>query len=376
MFLSSSGATCCRHPIRFNPLANQYQGLLCRVLFRACNHGLVVSDCYAGMYKRTSAAMTPWPCMCALFALLGMLLVTWSASTSQYAALSTFGRSKTVHHNRLPQYEVFGEARTKWMMFCAGLDDEQLCKLPNVWLNCSGGIYLDVGTNVGVQLRKLYNAEQFPNARVLPFFDKTYGLNRSNVCSLGVEPNPHHAEYLHQLNLYFKRKGYQSLILTNMAVSVKPGRAKFFLDTKSPNEWGASLSKGVWQKNGNNTDIEVNVDLLPLPLFLLNVIRPIMDIEASLSGRVPPLMMKLDVEGAEYSLLPGLLLTGTLCDMDVLCMEPHSEAFRNEDGVNMTIPDMLSVFHKMRKAHPTCRVSLVDLDDETYFNGTQIPLPP
>ena len=36
-------------------------------------------------------------------------------------------------------------------------------------------VYLDMGTNQGVQIRKLYQPQLFPNATVLPLFDKYFG---------------------------------------------------------------------------------------------------------------------------------------------------------------------------------------------------------
>jgi hypothetical protein len=92
---------------------------------------------------------------------------------------------------------------------------QHLCELPQIWSNCSQGIYLDVGTNVGVQLRKLYDPQQFPAAAVLPILDRTFGSQRLGVCAIGVEANPHHTQYLEQLNCFFKSKGYQAVVLTS-----------------------------------------------------------------------------------------------------------------------------------------------------------------
>ena len=36
-------------------------------------------------------------------------------------------------------------------------------------------VYLDMGTNTGIQIRKLYEPHLFPNALVLPIFDKFFG---------------------------------------------------------------------------------------------------------------------------------------------------------------------------------------------------------
>ena len=36
-------------------------------------------------------------------------------------------------------------------------------------------VFLDMGTNTGIQIRKLYEPHLFPNASVLPIFDKFFG---------------------------------------------------------------------------------------------------------------------------------------------------------------------------------------------------------
>ncbi|WIA32061.1 hypothetical protein OEZ86_002913 [Tetradesmus obliquus] len=253
----------------------------------------------------------------------------------------------------------------------------QLCELPTIWRNCSQGIYLDVGTNLGVQLRKLYNPEQFPGAPVLPIFDKAFSKQRSGVCALGVEANPHHTPYLNTVNGFFQQRGYQALILTEVAASIRNGTASFFLDSGSPVEWGASLTKGGWQKNNGSSGakVEAHVQLLNLPAFAAGIVRPILQQELAATGRLPPVVMKLDVEGEEYALFPALLLSGGLCDISVLFLEVHGESFRNADGVNMTMPHMQQAFATMRKANPPCRVQVQDLDDETFLNSKAIPFP-
>uniref|UniRef100_A0A383WDS8 Uncharacterized protein n=1 Tax=Tetradesmus obliquus TaxID=3088 RepID=A0A383WDS8_TETOB len=245
----------------------------------------------------------------------------------------------------------------------------QLCALPSIWKDCSQGIYLDIGTNVGVQLRKLYDPQQFPGAAVLPIFDRVFGNQRSGVCAIGVEANPHHTQYLQTLNSYFKQRGYQALILTEVAASVHSGTASFFLDADSPVEWGASLTHGKWQKN-SKVKAKVRVQLLDLLAIMTEVVRPILHQEFAATA-----VMKLDVEGEEYALFPGLLLSGGLCDLNVLFLEPHREEFRGEGGVKMQISEMEEVFAKMRKANPHCTVKVTDLDDESYLDGKAILLP-
>jgi hypothetical protein len=85
--------------------------------------------------------------------------------------------------------------------------------------------------------------------------------------------------------------------------------------------------------------------------------------------------MKLDVEGEEYALFPALMLSGGLCDISILFLEVHREAFRSAEGVDMTMQEMQQAFAKMRKANPQCRVEVQDLDDESFLDGKAIPFP-
>ena len=61
-------------------------------------------------------------------------------------------------------------------------------------------VYLDIGSNVGVQVRKLFQPELYPGSRVLKVFDETFGKpnerNYSEICTIGVEPNPQHTAKL------------------------------------------------------------------------------------------------------------------------------------------------------------------------------------
>lgn len=62
-------------------------------------------------------------------------------------------------------------------------------------------VYLDIGTNVGLQIRKLYQQELYPEAKINPYFKKFFGPTKKrrqsgHVCAVGFEPNPQHTEVL------------------------------------------------------------------------------------------------------------------------------------------------------------------------------------
>ena len=72
-------------------------------------------------------------------------------------------------------------------------------------------IYLDVGSNIGVQVRKLFEPERYHGAPVHEIFTSQFGspakrrmsLNGGNyLCAVGFEPNSHHTKYL--LGDFFK----------------------------------------------------------------------------------------------------------------------------------------------------------------------------
>ena len=51
-------------------------------------------------------------------------------------------------------------------------------------------VFLDLGSNRGLQIRKLYEPETFPLAPVLPLYEKYFGRpedrNLQEICSVGV----------------------------------------------------------------------------------------------------------------------------------------------------------------------------------------------
>ena len=71
-----------------------------------------------------------------------------------------------------------------------------------------------MGTNIGVQIRKLFEPHKYPNASVLPVFEQLFGpAPRCGVCAIGIEPNPRHAARLHRLQRDLRAQGAPVLLL-------------------------------------------------------------------------------------------------------------------------------------------------------------------
>ena len=113
-------------------------------------------------------------------------------------------------------------------------------------------VYLDVGTNIGVQIRKLFEPKKYPKANVHSIFNENFGsveyrrmmqLEHGNlVCAIGFEPNPHHADYLKQIESRYNQCGWKVKIMTQSGVSDHDGISRFYTDEAYQNlEWGGGI---------------------------------------------------------------------------------------------------------------------------------------
>ena len=113
-------------------------------------------------------------------------------------------------------------------------------------------VYIDVGTNIGVQIRKLFEPQKYPKAYVNPIFDSMFGniterLKSSQdggnmVCAIGFEPNSHHTTYLKEMESSYQKCGWKVRILTETAASDRQGTSRFYSDEAIQNmEWGGGI---------------------------------------------------------------------------------------------------------------------------------------
>ena len=101
-------------------------------------------------------------------------------------------------------------------------------------------VYIDVGTNVGIQIRKLFEPEKYPDANVHKVFDTKFGnikerlrptIDGGNmICAIGFEPNSHHTEQLVKIESAYQQCGWRVVIFTESAASDRNGVGKFYTD--------------------------------------------------------------------------------------------------------------------------------------------------
>ncbi|KAG8459194.1 hypothetical protein KFE25_005705 [Diacronema lutheri] len=239
-------------------------------------------------------------------------------------------------------------------------------------------VYLDVGSNIGVQVRKLFEPEHYPHAKVLPLFDAQFGTDRRRtVCAFGWEPNPSHTKRLREVEAAYARRGWRTTFHTETAAGVRAGSIPFFWTGSAIRDLAASALNNAHLSHVSRSEgaVEVHRTLTrtaDLAAFLNEHIHARAPPPGGRLGRV---VMKVDVEGYELDLLPDLLLRGALCSVDVLYAEMHPTHFRDREPADRARYTALGRFvhETFRAANGTakrldtsCALVVVGLDDETY----------
>lgn len=220
-------------------------------------------------------------------------------------------------------------------------------------------VYLDMGTNVGLQIRKLYEPDLYPNNPTENIFLKYFGRFRSGVCAFGFEANPIHTDRLHKLQRAYRELGLRVYIFTETAVSTRNGNTTFFRDpgASKHNEWGAGLTLNTLASTSKLSNISVTVAMIDIVCFLRNHVilrsRPRSDVHSSI-------VIKSDIEGHDVSVLSHLVASGMWCHVSAIYGEHVSTEWVRAVA--------LALQHV-----PTCSTKYYALDDET--GNDSLPLP-
>ena len=162
--------------------------------------------------------------------------------------------------------------------------------------------------------------------------------------------------------------GYHVKIFTETAAGANDGTTTLFRDTvygERMNEWAASLQN--WMNSSSSSDTS-KIKSIQLARFLQT--RIFNQLQYFPKGFDGPVVMKLDIEGSEYDVLPQLITSGALCAIDALFLEWHPHMAKS--GLDVT--KIQSFYHLFSELN-ACGSELINLDDESYgTNSSQIPL--
>jgi FkbM family methyltransferase len=178
-------------------------------------------------------------------------------------------------------------------------------------------VYLDMGSNVGIQVRKLYRPERFPGAGVIPIFSKFFPnvtQRRETVCAIGMEPNPKHAERLRRLARLYTNVGWRTAFVE--AAASNHAATAGFVAPHPANE--LQQAARVTNRHPNATQVKT-IDISDF------IIKQILSRQIPQKNKPHFVVAKMDIEGMEHRVIPEMWRTGAACGIDVIMLEWHGK---------------------------------------------------
>jgi len=225
--------------------------------------------------------------------------------------------------------------------------------------------YIDMGSNIGVQIRKLFEPIYYPNAPVLNLFSEYFGTQNMNsssakTCAIGFEMNPVHTDRLKTLESIYNKCGFSTKIYTETAVSTTSKEmTQFWSDNDFYNhEWGASAMH-KWPDQKGNT---MQVNSIDISDFMLKHVIPY----------ASTIVGKMDIEGQEVKILPDLLASGAMCHIDLIFIELHDRMISDSNTLENIKLFMNSLEYTLKNSN--CKTKISYLDDETYNRDDHIDI--
>lgn len=226
-------------------------------------------------------------------------------------------------------------------------------------------VYIDLGSNVGVQVRKLFEPHLYVPSKSIPIFDRFFGVSevrRESTCAFGFEMNWVHTEKLRRIERAYNRVGWRTRFFAETGVGTDFAVVKNDYKPSHPTEdfaVGASIpfpTNSTEPRDGGSSDVAHSVRIVDIGAFINDVAARRTEPDG---GRI---VMKMDIEGWEFPVLPHLLYTKNLCKVDFIYIEMHAI-------VPTFLPHVRSAL-----ARAKCPTELFELDDE-YLGESNFPLP-
>jgi len=202
-------------------------------------------------------------------------------------------------------------------------------------------VFLDLGANIGMHARFLFEPQRYPRSQYAQIFSKYFGdSDRSSLaCAFEFEPNPKHQLRHEGLVAHYAGRGARVAYYAQ-AAGAKPANATFYPnnvlhDKAKLKRYAVALHQELGFGAAKRTGVSgtgVTVSVVDVAQFIADEIRGRATTTKGLveDGKKPPsVVVKMDIEGSEFAVVPRLLDLGVLCDaVDFISIEWHtSEKF-------------------------------------------------
>lgn len=201
------------------------------------------------------------------------------------------------------------------------LDDKWTC--PN--------FYFDLGSNVGDSIVHfvLHNITSVGStSSALRRFANHIGVVSTEYCVYGFEGNPIFNDGLKKLEQLLQGYTKKTEIRTETVVTDEDGTTQLYLDLINEDHhfWGSSIENGTRDvvKSGSQS---VNVTAVDFATFLKQRVVDKREYKGGIRSRPPMVVVRMDIEGAEYRVIRRLFEQGLLCHyIDYLIVEFHEDS--------------------------------------------------
>lgn len=192
------------------------------------------------------------------------------------------------------------------------------------WLDNCKKIFIDLGCNIGVNVRKLYEPKKYLGAKLLPYFQRHFGepgwrrtpANKSGLCALGFEPNHDHRDRLKAIEAAYMENGWHVHFYPYAAWSSE-GHMAFNKSSLRKTGMGDLTKQGAHLSMNQKSGVVVKKADMVRTVNLADFLD-------TLPEKTVRLML-MDIEGAEYDTLAQLMMDKMLCRNRVwnLLVEAH-----------------------------------------------------
>ena len=156
-------------------------------------------------------------------------------------------------------------------------------------------VFLDVGANVGLHGRFLYEPELYPDNRYHDVFPEVFGANwrtdKESMCVVAFEPNPRHRAWLTRQAVAYQKRGWRYVaVFAAVGAGASDAKLTFVRPEKGSNnnDWGFSVE---WGGASHESGERFEVPFVDLAGFVHHHV-----------GRRAPdqrVLMKMDIEGVQ-----------------------------------------------------------------------------
>ena len=241
-------------------------------------------------------------------------------------------------------------------------------------------IFVDAGANIGVHTRFLFGPAEYPQSSFTKVFSEVFGAapyNKSAVCSLGFEPNPKHIDRHLALQSAYRHMGWRYSFFP-YALGVNTSGELVFYENGGANRGAQNEYWGFGTTQRHNNQSEVRVPSVSFDAVLEQIGKR----RLPRAGHTihPRVIVKMDIEGSEFAVIPQVMMTGRLCQVvDYLSVEWHPTPRRGLPSAfqafnHATVARLLKAAMADGGHAGGCLTNVVAVDDETYVHDGR-PLP-